>query len=378
MNSRTYSLLTSFKLVTFILAGLIAGQSALAQAGSKQGDSDETDIPGTQFERQERLGELRKELTTLSAELKARTAVVSTLTEVRNQASNTPISPKIESMSARLKTVAPGTVMNTELRNIVLDIGQEFFNAYGVLQDKVNPASQDPEDRLIREFEERVSRKLTLGPQTTDLYREARSSDNASITKEELDLFIASVQPVEFEKHKKLFLETFDAEFNRIQEKNKELAGVVENRRKQIINLQESIAAGQSQLDRTLLTYGLPAFGLMMLLILTVPRLYKDESLQHVIFSSGLILELFTVFLLTITILFLGLANKITGEILGTLLGGISGFVLGRTFGKSSRERQPQETLTEAKQDVTTGPRTNDSDKGTGDAPLPKSRESDS
>ncbi|WP_172298407.1 hypothetical protein [Pseudoruegeria sp. HB172150] len=52
---------------------------------------------------------------------------------------------------------------------------------------------------------------------------------------------------------------------------------------------------------------------------------YLNKSRSYPIF-----LELVTVFVLTVTILILGLANKIQNEALAALIGGISGYVLGR------------------------------------------------
>jgi hypothetical protein len=80
---------------------------------------------------------------------------------------------------------------------------------------------------------------------------------------------------------------------------------------------------------RPLVSYALPAFGLVTLLLVGLPAVYK-LNVQTDIFSQGLILEIITVFLLVAAILILGLADKIPTQALGTLLGGISGFVLGR------------------------------------------------
>jgi len=93
----------------------------------------------------------------------------------------------------------------------------------------------------------------------------------------------------------------------------------------------ENRQQGQTQIDKALVTFALPSFAVLIVLLLLAPRLYKDTGIQKIILESGVLLELITVFLLTATTLLLGIANKIDGDILGTLLGGISGYVLGRS-----------------------------------------------
>jgi len=56
-----------------------------------------------------------------------------------------------------------------------------------------------------------------------------------------------------------------------------------------------------------------------------------------------LLIQIFTIFLLTSTILVLGFAGKISQDSLGTLLGGISGYVLGRNITNSVKPRLPDE-----------------------------------
>ena len=91
---------------------------------------------------------------------------------------------------------------------------------------------------------------------------------------------------------------------------------------------------GQStDLHRIAINMGLPAFCLTILLLFLIPYYIerKNDAKDQTKNNKQYLLDVATVLLLTMTILILGLAKMITGEVLGTLLGGISGYVLNRT-----------------------------------------------
>ncbi|MCK6639439.1 MAG: hypothetical protein L6Q81_05085 [Bacteroidia bacterium] len=101
--------------------------------------------------------------------------------------------------------------------------------------------------------------------------------------------------------------------------------------------------------DSALLQVALPIFGLIIISLLLVPLLFssrektvegkvQEDSVIRNIFANKLILEIFTVFILTITILILGIGDKLSPEVLGTLLGGISIYVLQKSLGQSNTQ----------------------------------------
>lgn len=94
----------------------------------------------------------------------------------------------------------------------------------------------------------------------------------------------------------------------------------------------ENMLGKSNDLTETIVRWTIPSLGALLVLILLGPRLYSN-AIQEDIFSTKLILELLTVYILVSTILILGLANRLQNEVLGTLLGGISGYVLGRSLG---------------------------------------------
>jgi hypothetical protein len=97
--------------------------------------------------------------------------------------------------------------------------------------------------------------------------------------------------------------------------------------------------------DKTIITIALPIFAFLIIILFVIPYIYRsvevknDDGTQSInilyeIFSKGLLLKIFTVFLLTIAIILLALGDKIQGETIGTLLGGISVYILQNSFGK--------------------------------------------
>lgn len=144
-------------------------------------------------------------------------------------------------------------------------------------------------------------------------------------------------------------LETVKKIVTRIE---KAQSSLIERLNTLLINTQEKIKARElylkklynnkgknTNLHRTAIMMGLPAFCITILLLFLIPyflerkntvKLAEDETQQ----ASGkqYLLDVATVLLLTMTILILGLAKMITGEVLGTLLGGISGYVLNRSM----------------------------------------------
>ncbi len=95
-----------------------------------------------------------------------------------------------------------------------------------------------------------------------------------------------------------------------------------------------------SKVDEALIYFSMPGLAVLMIGLLVAPRIYKNDALHLEVFKSGLLLELFTVFFITATILILGLGGKIDSPILGTLLSGIAGYVLGRASGKNKQPGQ--------------------------------------
>jgi hypothetical protein len=89
----------------------------------------------------------------------------------------------------------------------------------------------------------------------------------------------------------------------------------------------------KSSKDRMLMYVVIPLFGLIVVLLMVLPYIYRDNSvILERLFEQKVILQIFTVFILVMTILLLGIGNKINAETLGTLLGGVSVYILQKSM----------------------------------------------
>lgn len=94
--------------------------------------------------------------------------------------------------------------------------------------------------------------------------------------------------------------------------------------------------------DRLLMVVALPIFAIIIILLFVIPYLYRDNnSVMQLFFEERIILQVFTVFILVIAILLLGIGDKIKAETLGTLLGGISVYVLQNALGPNGKNSLP-------------------------------------
>lgn len=93
----------------------------------------------------------------------------------------------------------------------------------------------------------------------------------------------------------------------------------------------------QARLDAHIVMFAVPAVCLAFIGLLLAPLLYRSEDSRRSIITTGMLVELTTVFLLTVAVIILGVDGRIQAEIIGTLLGGVSGYVLGRAVNPPAR-----------------------------------------
>ena len=84
----------------------------------------------------------------------------------------------------------------------------------------------------------------------------------------------------------------------------------------------------QFEFRKIIFFVGLPIFAAVILVLIIASRLYGLE-LQKEFFGSPFVLNLFTVFILSVAIIILAVSRSLDPQSVGTLLGRIAGYVLG-------------------------------------------------
>lgn len=98
--------------------------------------------------------------------------------------------------------------------------------------------------------------------------------------------------------------------------------------------------ATENSRDKLLITMVIPIFAGMLAIIIFIPFfLRKNANLFNKILDDKILMQVFTIFILVISILLLGIGNKLTGETLGTLLGGISVYVLQKSLDNNGNNK---------------------------------------
>jgi hypothetical protein len=85
--------------------------------------------------------------------------------------------------------------------------------------------------------------------------------------------------------------------------------------------------------DKLLITMVIPIFAFSLVIVVFVLYLLRENNeMIDKILDDKILIQVFTIFILVISILLLGIGGKLSGETLGTLLGGISVYVLQKSL----------------------------------------------
>ena len=194
-----------------------------------------------------------------------------------------------------------------------------------------------------------VSVNDDLPPYDTPLWGKIRASDYgerrlAHPTAADIAGFRAAVSDSGFAAYKQTLAAAFAKRIGDVRQARDAARLDVARIRRRAADLARTIgeqdAAVQSA-DARVVDIGLPIFGLLLVILLLMPRMYRSEEMQRWMFTSGLVMEMTTVVLLTAAILILAMANRIHAEVVGALLGGLSGYTLGRSLSRRTDVAPP-------------------------------------
>jgi len=160
----------------------------------------------------------------------------------------------------------------------------------------------------------------------SDETKKILSNDEQKIIR---DVFSAA----KIESTRKEILALCDAKISDIGKSIDLLKLKITNENNYISKLYEKFNEAETQINSLAIKLGLPLFCVTILLLFLGPILLRymfKAAPETNINSQNILVEISTVLLLTMSILILGLSEKIKGDVLGTLIGGISGYVLNR------------------------------------------------
>lgn len=185
-----------------------------------------------------------------------------------------------------------------------------------------------------------VSVNDELPPFDTPLWDKIRQSDYGRdrmprVTPADVAGFQAAVSDSGFVTYQRTLVSAYAHRLADIRQSRDSTRADIGRLRRRAADLARTIGEQDTNvqvINERVVDIGLPVFGAVLILVLFMPRMYRSEDLQRWMFSSGLIIELATVTLITATTLLLALANRIPAEVVGTLLGGLSGYMLGRSI----------------------------------------------
>lgn len=305
------------------------------------------------IERQFQLEETKNQITKLSTEIEKlenllkiinqiksnyeinKNVKKSNLTEVIEKIKNTPVKKEFEiiSLIEQLRSIYFENIYN--IREIISEYEDkteyiEITNLYNRIR---NINTNESFLRNLINYSDLTNNKTLNTPYFQDFKN----------TLEETSI-LNKLQDIK-DQYGNIIYDVYNTMSTTISDKNQELADL----RKKKIEL-EIEKRNESEYDKTIFQWGFPVFIFFILLLYLLPlwflhkRHNSDTSsilnLYKSIYSSGLLTEIVTVFLLTSTILLLGITNKLNAEILGTLIGAISGYVLGRSFNNNKNREQ--------------------------------------
>ena len=175
-------------------------------------------------------------------------------------------------------------------------------------------------------------------PYDTPLWEKIRRSDFGRqrvprVTTADVSNFQAAVSDSGFQVYKQSVIAAFARRMDDMRQSRDTARAEVQRLRQRAATLAHAIGTQEvngTQFDARLVYFGLPAFAAVLIVLLLMPLMYKRAEVQQWLLTSGMLLELATIVIVTAATLLLALAGRIHAEVVGALLGALSGYMLGR------------------------------------------------
>lgn len=252
-------------------------------------------------------------------------------------------SEKVQDLFVRLRLSPMSTELRTQLRAAVEATANDFTSI------ETSLASRITKPQIARDYLERnpfaavvpVAQSRPL--ENTRLYqvlREDGGGARARLARGDLTEFETALSDSAFQSYRRDLLNAFAARTSDVRILAKTDRDEMKRVEEDAADVSRAIGQredDQAKLDSRIVMIAIPAVALAIIMLLLAPLLYKTDDLRRSIITSGLLVELMTIFLLTAAVIILGIDGKIQAEVIGTLLGGVSGYVLGRAINPPAR-----------------------------------------
>jgi hypothetical protein len=242
-----------------------------------------------------------------------------------------------------------GADLSRAFADVVMAAARDFGATDGVLKARVVVAGFPSSSADRPASAATVLVNGPLPPYDTPLWDKVRLSDFGRmrvprVTTADVSRFQAAVSDSGFQIYKQSLIGAFGRRMEEIRGSRDSSRAEVQRLRQRAMALAHEIGTQEvngRQFDSRLVYFGLPAFAAVLIILFLMPLLYRRPEVQHWLLTSGMLLELATIVIVTATVLLLALAGRIHAEVVGALLGALSGYMLGRAGSRRATHAPP-------------------------------------
>jgi hypothetical protein len=330
----------------------LAARSAFAQSSAS---SDSIVVGNTRYEMEralleidERRRRLEMALDPVDSVLRLLAADTARIAGLRRSRQVDQDVDRVWNAAAQLGQV-DGADLSRTFADVVMATARDFANAEAALKTRVIIAAasnSSPERVPTAAF---VVVNGPLPPYDTPLWDKVRMSDFGRtrvprVTTADVSHFQAAVSDSGFQVYKQTLIGAFGRRIAEIRESRDSSRGEVQRLRQRAMALAHAIGTQEvngRQFDARLVYFGLPAFAAVLIILFLMPLMYRRPEVQRWLLTSGMLLELATIVIVTAAVLLLALAGRIHAEVIGALLGALSGYMLGRAGSRRATQVPP-------------------------------------